>query len=35
MGPKNHVLGGSAEVLRDVAMATDFGLKLLQLASCE
>jgi len=25
MGPKNHVLDGSQEVLRDVAMATNFG----------
>jgi len=24
-GPRNHVLDGSAEVLRDVAMATNFG----------
>jgi len=25
MGPKNHVLDGSPEVLRDVAMATNLG----------
>ena len=25
MGPMNHVLDGSPEVLRDVAMATNFG----------
>jgi len=25
MGPRNHVLDGGAEVLRDVAMATNFG----------
>ena len=25
MGPMNHVLGGSLQVLRDVAMATNFG----------
>jgi len=25
MGPRNHVLDGSPEVLRDVAMATSFG----------
>ena len=24
MGPRNHVLDGSLQVLRDVAMATDF-----------
>jgi len=25
MGPRNHVLDGSPEVLRDVAIATNFG----------
>ena len=25
IGPRNHVLDGSAEVLRDVAIATSFG----------
>jgi len=25
MGPRNHVLDGGPEVLRDVAMATNFG----------
>ena len=25
MGPRNHVLDGNAEVLRNVAMATNFG----------
>ena len=25
MGPRNHVLAGSPDVLRDVAMATNFG----------
>jgi len=25
MGPSNHVLDGSPEVLRDVAMAVNFG----------
>jgi len=25
MGPSNHVLDGSTNVLRDVAMATNFG----------
>jgi len=25
MGPRNHVLDGSPEVLRDVATATNFG----------
>jgi len=28
MGPKNHVLDGSPEVLRDVAMATNFGTRI-------
>jgi len=28
MGPRNHVLDGSPEVLRDVAMATNFGTKI-------
>ena len=27
MGRRNHVLDGSTEVLRDVAMATNFGTK--------
>jgi len=27
MGPKNHVLDGSPQVLRDVAMATNFGMQ--------
>ena len=27
MRPRNHVLDGSPEVLRDVAMATNFGTK--------
>jgi len=26
--PRNHVLDGSLEVLRDVAMATNFGNKI-------
>jgi len=26
-GPKNHVLDGSQQVLRDVAMATDFWMQ--------
>jgi len=25
MGPRNHVLDGSLQVLRDIAMATNFG----------
>jgi len=25
MGPKNHVLDGGPQVLKDIAMATDFG----------
>jgi len=25
IGPRNHVLDGSPQVLRDVAMATNFG----------
>jgi len=29
MGPRNHVLDGCPAVLRDVAMATNLGLKLL------
>jgi len=28
MGPRNHVLDGGPEVLRDVAMATNFGTKM-------
>ena len=28
MGPRNHVLDGSPQVLRDVAMATSFGRNL-------
>jgi len=28
MGPRNHVLDGSPEVLRDVAMANNFGTKI-------
>jgi len=28
MGPRNHVLDGSLQVLRDVAMATNFGSKI-------
>jgi len=28
MGPRNHVLDGSPEVLSDVAMATNFGTKI-------
>ena len=28
MGPRNHVLDGSPEILRDVAMATSFGSKI-------
>jgi len=28
MGPRNHVVDGSPEVLRDVAMATNFGTKI-------
>jgi len=28
MGPRNRVLGGGPEVLRDVAMATNFGTKI-------
>jgi len=28
MGPRNHVLDGSPEVLKDVAMATNFGTKM-------
>jgi len=28
MGPKNHVLDESPEVLRDVAMAANFGTKI-------
>jgi len=28
MGPRNHVLDGSPQVLRDVAMATNFGTKI-------
>jgi len=28
MGPRNHVLYGSADVLRDIAMATNFGTKI-------
>jgi len=27
MGPRNHVLDGSVEVLRDVAMTTNFGMQ--------
>ena len=27
MGPENHVLDGSSEMLRDVAMATNFGMQ--------
>ena len=27
MGPRNHVLDEDPEVLRDVAMATNFGLQ--------
>jgi len=27
-GPRNHVLDGGPEVLRDVAMATNFGTKI-------
>jgi len=27
MCPRNHVLDGSPQVLRDVAMATNFGLQ--------
>jgi len=28
IGPRNHVLYGSADVLRDIAMATNFGTKI-------
>ena len=28
MGPSNHVLDGGPEVLRDVAMTTNFGTKI-------
>jgi len=28
MGPRNHVLDGSPQVLRDVAMATNYGTKI-------
>ena len=28
MGPRNHVFDGSPKVLRDVAMATNFGTKI-------
>jgi len=28
MGRRNHVLDGSSEVLRDVAMTTNFGTKI-------
>jgi len=28
IGPRNRVLDGSAKVLRDVAMATNFGTKI-------
>ena len=28
MGPRNHVLDGSPQVLRDVVMATNFGTKI-------
>jgi len=28
MGSRNHVLDGSPETLRDVAMATNFGTKI-------
>jgi len=28
MGPMNHVLDGGPQVLRDVAMATNFGTKI-------
>jgi len=28
MGPRNHVVDGSPEMLRDVAMATNFGIKI-------
>jgi len=28
MGPRNHVLDGSLQVLKDVAMATNFGTKI-------
>jgi len=28
MGPRNHVLDGSPSVLRDVAVATNFGTKI-------
>ena len=28
MGPRNHVLDGSPQVLRDVGMATNFGTKI-------
>jgi len=27
-GPRNHVLDGGPDVLRDVAMATNFGTKI-------
>ena len=28
LGPRNHVLGESPQLLRDVAMATNFGTKI-------
>ena len=28
MGPMNHVLDGNPEVMRDVAMATNFGTRI-------
>ena len=28
MGPRNHVVDGGPEVLRDLAMATNFGTKI-------
>jgi len=28
MGPRNHVLDGGPEALRDIAIATNFGTKI-------